>query len=98
MDTSEIPRNAPSRKRSAKDYSAGCLFQVFHSPNIEFLVKMLQKHPDCIGFKDRINLLSDGGRKLLKSTRLWDPFAKRLLVSGKIFITGEEKELGKMNK
>ena len=97
-DTSVTTPNTPSIERSVYEYSTGCSFKVLNSPNIELLIQMLQKHQDYVGFKDKIALLSDEGKVLLASTRLWDPFAKKIVIAVKVSITGEKAELGTMKK
>ena len=98
VDATDPPHDLPSGERSAYEYSVECSFQALHSPNIELVVQMLQKHQDYVGFFDKIELLSDEGKELLASAKFWDPFAKKAIISIKCCLTGDEKELGKMKK
>ena len=90
--------DVPPSDRSAYEYSIDCSFQALHSPDIGLLVEMLQKHHDFVGFSDKILLLSNEGRELLVSTRLWDPFAKKAIIGIKSCLTKNKTELGKMKK
>lgn len=51
-----------------------------------------------MGFRDKIELLSDEGRELPASIEFWDPFAKKAIIDVKCCLTGNDKELGKMKK
>ena len=73
-------------------------FQALRSPNIRLLIQMLQDHPDYVVFREKINHFSSVGRERLGSEEFWDPFAKNIIVGGKVCITGDEKELNKMKK
>lgn len=92
-DAVELPQDSSSIQRSAYEYSIECSFQSLHSPNIDFLVEMLQKHHDYIGFHDKISLLSFESNELLTSSKFWDPFAKRVIIGIKCILTGDQKEL-----
>ena len=97
-DASDAPPDLPSIERTAYEYCVGCSFQALYSPDIELLVKMLQMHDDFVGFRDKIDNLSDIGRKEVVSTSFWNPFAKNIIIGVKVCITGEEKALIKMKK
>ena len=86
----------PPNERSAYEYSIRCSFQALHSPNIKFLVQILQMHQDYAGFNDKIKLLSEDNREVLASAQFWDPFAKNVIIGIKHCITGDSGELAKM--
>ena len=88
----------PSNKRSAYTCIIQCSFQALHLSNIKLLVQMLQMHQDYVGFYDEIKLLSEEGREMLAATQFWDPFAMKVIIGIKHYITGDNGELAKMKK
>lgn len=90
-DESDPPQNLPSSEHSAYEYSLDCSFQALHSPNIDLLVQMLQKDKDCIRFRNKIEILSDEGRKLLVSSQFWDPFTKKEIIGVKCCLTWDKE-------
>ena len=83
---------------SSYEYSTQCSFKALHSPNIGQLVMMLKQHRDYVGFRDKIDLLSEMGKDQLVSTRFWDPFAVSIIAVVRDCVTSEDKLLSKMKR